>query len=90
MASGYKPTDQNLGVALIRGFGARDLAMGVPMLATWYCGDYRALGWMTLVGTVVASADGYASKKATGGGEWMHWPFAPVLLSVGLGLLGWV
>ena len=63
-------------------YGARDIAVGLPVLLAWYF-DSRALGWLMLVNAVIPCVDAWAARRQTGKGEWMHLPFAA--LGVGLG-----
>ena len=51
-------------------------------------GCFRAMGWATLAGTLMAVGDGFVSKRVSGKGEWGHWGAVPISLGVGLGLIG--
>ena len=81
---------QKLAHSLILIFGARDLALGLAMLGVWYTGHREALGWVVLSVLPIVIADGLASRYQIGRGEWNHWAFAPVVLGLGAGLLGWI
>lgn len=74
---------------LIRIYGARNVAFGLPTLIAWYCGHREILGWLSVSGVVVASVDGWVTRMQNGEGEWNHWPFALVGVGLGGGLLGW-
>jgi len=63
-------------------YGARDLAVGLPILLAWYF-DRRALGWLMIVNAIIPCVDAWAARRQAGKGEWMHLPF--VALGVGLG-----
>lgn len=47
----------------------------------------NAFGWILIAGSGVAF-DGGVCKMMVEKGKWNHWGYAPVLASVGLGLLG--
>lgn len=67
-------------------YGARDVAVGLPILLAWYF-DRRALGWLMIVNTVIPCVDAWAARRQTGKGEWMHLPFAALGAGLGAALL---
>lgn len=84
------PKDQKLTDSLMRLVCVRDLFLGGACLAAWYNGDNKTLGAITLLGAGVVFTDGAVNKHQIGRGEWKHWTFVPVMLSLGAGLLGWM
>lgn len=82
--------DQKKVRGLIQMYGARDISMGAAILVGWYFGNPTTFGWIVLASLPMVLVDGYVSKELTGGGEWQHWPMAPVMAGVGAGLLGWI
>jgi len=48
------------------------------------------LGASMVLAGGVAFGDGLACKVNVGKGEWDHWGYAPVLIAIGAGLLGWM
>ncbi|KAF2807398.1 uncharacterized protein BDZ99DRAFT_573231 [Mytilinidion resinicola] len=84
--------------ALLVIYGARDIFMGIAILAAATFGDRegRALGWIMAAAGAVAGVDGWVVRgfEAAGGnggargGEWGHWGYAPVLGVVGGVLVG--
>jgi hypothetical protein len=68
-------------------YGARDIAVGLPILLSWYFDDRRALGWLMVVNAVIPCVDAWAARRQTGGGEWMHLPFAALGVGLGAALL---
>jgi hypothetical protein len=67
-------------------YGARDLAVGLPVLLAWYF-DRRALGWLMFANAVIPFVDAWAAKRQNGRGEWVHLPFAALGLGLGAVLL---
>jgi len=67
-------------------YGARDLAVGVPVLLAWYL-DRRALGWLMFVNAIIPCVDAWAAKRQNGKGVWMHLPFAALGVGLGAALL---
>jgi hypothetical protein len=67
-------------------YGARDVAVGLPILLAWYF-DRRALGWLMIVNAVIPCVDAWAARRQTGNGEWMHLPFAALGVGLGAALL---
>ncbi|KAH8653936.1 putative integral membrane protein [Tricladium varicosporioides] len=68
-------------------YGVRDLCMGLAMYpAAWY-GERKSLGWMVLIASGMAFADGAVCWNM-GKGAGAHWGYAPTLTVVGLLLLG--
>jgi hypothetical protein len=84
-----EPQTQNLVDNLVRIYGARDVAIGVPILLSWHFGDRRMLGWLLVTGAFTACVDAWATKLQNGRGEWTHLPFAVVGVGLGGGMLGW-
>lgn len=85
-----EPETQKLVHAQILMYGARDLAVGLACLASWYSGNQQTMGLVLLGALPMAIIDGYAVQMAAGKGGWMHWSFIPVLGGIGLGCLGWI
>ncbi|KAK0610311.1 hypothetical protein DIS24_g12061 [Lasiodiplodia hormozganensis] len=81
----YDPPARELVDALMVVYGARDIFWGLATLVPLYYGSRKITGAMLIAGSAVAGVDG-AVCKAAGGGEWVHWGYAPVLAVVG-GLL---
>lgn len=73
---------------LLHFYAARNAFMGLGIYVAAYAGERSVLGALVVLGGGVAFADGLACKVDTGRGEWDHWGYAPVLVGVGLGLLG--
>ncbi|KAK8086522.1 hypothetical protein PG994_001496 [Apiospora phragmitis] len=74
---------------LIRREAVRNVALGLVGLATWYRGDRKLLGWVTLCGCLTAFSDGLISRAVIGGEELRHWSFLPFMLGTAVSLLGW-
>jgi hypothetical protein len=74
---------------LMRFYGGRDVAIGMPLLLAWYFEDRKMLGWLLIMGAFTASVDAWATRLQNGKGEWNHLPFAVIGLALGGGLLGW-
>lgn len=94
---GSTTQDQKTVIGLTRLLAARDLAMAAPGLAIWYYGrngtigdSNKLLGIVMLLGSVVTTTDGFVSKAVIGRKELFHWGFTPVLVGLGVGLLGWI
>ncbi|KAM0715038.1 hypothetical protein Q7P37_009503 [Cladosporium fusiforme] len=83
------PEAQKLVDNLLRIYGARDIAIGLPTLIAWYFGHRKILGWLMIVGIITTGVDGWVSRLQIGGGEWRHWAFAPLGFGLGGGMLGW-
>lgn len=84
-----EPESQKTVDNLMRIYGGRDVAIGVPMLLSWYFGDREVLGWLLITGALTASVDAWATRLQNGKGEWNHLPFAVVGVGLGGGILGW-
>jgi hypothetical protein len=74
---------------LMRFYGGRDVAIGMPLLLAWYFEDRKMLGWLLIMGAFTASVDAWATRLQNGKREWNHLPFAVIGLALGGGLLGW-
>lgn len=74
---------QQLAHALLAVYGIRDVFMGLVIYAVAYYGNRKALGWVVLLASAVAIADGAVCKIMVGSGEWNHWGYAPILSLVG-------
>lgn len=81
--------DQTLIEALMQLYGARNIALGIMILAVRNLGDSRTLGACVLADSIVALVDGFAQKKATRGGQWKHWSFLPIGGGLAMALLGY-
>lgn len=88
-ATPKEPEAQKLADNLMRIYGGRDVAIGVPMLLSWYFGDRKVLGWLLITGAFTASVDAWSTRLQNGKGEWNHLPFAVVGVGLGGGILGW-
>lgn len=86
------PKDKLVVHGLMHVFGSRDLAVGLSGLLAWYYaeGNYKPLGGIMLAGTVMVITDGFVARKVNGTGQMIHWPFMPLNIGLGLGLLGWI
>ena len=80
--------DQKLVDSLMVLYGARDIFMGIAMFATAFFGSRKALGWVLVAGSAVAFVDGAVCRDQIGRGEWNHWGYLPILLTLGVLLLG--
>lgn len=74
--------------AFVRYFGARDLTLGLIQLAIWRSGNKQLLGTTVLIGSGLATMDGFINRLDVPGGEWKHWVFVPIGLIISGGLLG--
>ncbi|KAI9667444.1 MAG: hypothetical protein M1821_000260 [Bathelium mastoideum] len=81
-------SDQSLLNNLLLVYGARDIFMGVAIIANVVWGSRKALGGVLVAGSAVAAVDGWACLRQAPGGEWSHWGYAPLLTTTGLLLLG--
>ena len=84
-----EPESQKLVDNLMRIYGGRDVAIGVPILLAWYFEDRKILGWLLITGAFTATVDAWATKLQNGKGEWNHLPFAVIGVALGGGILGW-
>ena len=53
--------------------------MGLAIYVVAYLGGRHTLGWVMLLASAVAFADGAVCKMMVGNGEWNHWVYAPVV-----------
>ena len=81
------PESQRLVDNLMLMYGARDLAVGLPVLLAWYFDRRAELGWLMFANAVIPCVDAWAAKRQNGRGEWVHLPFAVVGLGLGYALL---
>lgn len=88
-AAPKEPESQKLVDNLMRIYGGRDVAIGVPLLLAWYFEDRKILGWLLITGAFTASVDAWATRLQNGKGEWNHLPFAAIGVALGGGILGW-
>jgi hypothetical protein len=91
---GFKPAstpgqDQILVESLMQLYGVRNVALGLMILAVRALADSKTLGWVVMTDLLVALGDGFVQKKCTGGGQWKHWSFLPIGVSVVMLLLGY-
>lgn len=75
-----------LASSLMRIYGARNLAVSYLLILVWRAGNPRWTGLALLAGGWMAFVDGLVSKDLTGGGEWNHWSFFPIIGGVVGGL----
>lgn len=52
------PADQDLVHGLTRMHAATRVVVGASTLATWWYGNYKALGWQSVAGILMAIVDG--------------------------------
>jgi hypothetical protein len=69
-------------------YGIRDVFIGVAMYATVLFGSKEALGWICVAAGLTAGVDGAVCKFMVGKGEMNHWGYAPMVIGLGLLLLG--
>ena len=69
-------------------YAVRDIYMGLATYAAAWYGERRVLGWLLVAGGGVAVADGVVVRAQVGFGEWNHWGYAPIVMGVGVVLLG--
>ncbi|KAK5114526.1 hypothetical protein LTR62_002461 [Meristemomyces frigidus] len=82
------PKDTQLVLSLFRLFAIREFFLGTTILTCWVLGKPEVMGWLLLGVMPVVAVDGIVQTAQTGGGEWRHWGFVPVLVGLGMGLLG--
>lgn len=80
---------QKLAKNLFLFWASRDLFMAAVTLIAAYNGDRKTLGCIYLALCGIAGFDAWISERQSGKGKWMHLGFAPLLVAVGGGLLGW-
>jgi len=86
----FLPADQRLVDSLMRLFSIRDVFLGGATLSAWYNGDRKTLGTIMLLGAGVVFTDGAVNDYQIGSGAWKHWGVVPVMVFIGVGLLGWL
>lgn len=69
-------------------FGAKDLFVGVSILAATWVGNRRVAGVLLVAGGLCAAVDGWVVKGFTGTGEWNHWGYGGVMGVVGVVMMG--
>ena len=62
--------------------------MGLAIYAGVWFKERRVLGVVLMGASCVAFVDGWVVKAQTGGGEWNHWGYAPMVGLVGLVMMG--
>ncbi|KAJ4184915.1 hypothetical protein FALCPG4_002419 [Fusarium falciforme] len=83
------PELRKLVFGLMRIYGIRNVVVSFAFTLIWLTGNKRLVG-LGLVGALsMAITDGLVSKSVTGGGEWNHWSFVPVIGGFVAGLFGW-
>lgn len=82
---------------LVHFYAARNGFMGAGIIyaalnstSTLSPGRKEVLGVLMVLAGGVAFGDGLACKVNVGKGEWDHWGYAPILVAIGAGLLGWM
>lgn len=81
------PSDHGMVNSLMAVYGVRDIFMGVVIYIATFSGTSKALGLTLITASAVAFADG-AVCWMHGQGQWAHWGYAPIILTVGGLLLG--
>ncbi|KAM7213676.1 integral membrane protein [Rhypophila decipiens] len=83
-------SDQKMVHSLLAVYGVRDIFMGLAIYMSSWTGTRKSLGWMLILASAVAFADGYITLGTEGNvkGEWNHWGYAPVLTGLGAMLVG--
>jgi hypothetical protein len=81
------PSDVATVDALMAIYGARDVFMGIAIIAAGMYRTRKVLGWIILALSGVAAVDGWVCVVAKTGAEWTHWGYAPVMAVFGAWLL---
>ncbi|KAI9147315.1 hypothetical protein HJFPF1_12334 [Paramyrothecium foliicola] len=82
------PEARKLATSLMRFFGIRNVCTGLLMLLIYFTGDDVQLGRALSICIINATTDGFICKWQTGGGEWAHWGFVPILATLSGSLVG--
>lgn len=82
------PRDADIMDAVITLFGAKDLFVGISILAATWLGNKRTAGILLVAGAACAAVDGWVVKGFTGTGEWNHWGYGTVMGTVGTLMTG--
>lgn len=82
------PRDAAIMDAVMTLFGAKDLFVGVSILAATWVGNRRVAGVLLVAGGLCAAVDGWVVKGFTGTGEWNHWGYGGVMGVVGVVMMG--
>lgn len=83
------PESRKLVFGLMRIYGIRNVVVSFALTLIWLTGNKRFVGLGLLGALSMVITDGLVSKSVTGGGEWNHWSFAPVIGGVVAGLFEW-
>jgi hypothetical protein len=78
---------KELAFALTRLLAARNTVISMTLLAIWYRGDRKLLGWAMLLLGSFPVVDAMVSYNLIGGGLGNHLPVVPVALGLGVALL---
>ena len=81
------PADKKMVDSLMAVYGARDIFMGLAIYSAAFLGTVKSLGFIMLAAGGVAFVDGFVCWTH-GHGQWGHWSYAPILVAVGISLLG--
>lgn len=84
--------DAELVDAIITLFGAKDLFVGVAILAATWLGSGRSgrrvAGLLLVAGSGCAGVDGLVVGRVAGEGEWNHWGYGVVMGFMGIVMMG--
>jgi hypothetical protein len=69
-------------------YGAKDLFMGVSILAATWLGNRKTAGVLLVAGSMCAGVDGYVVNRFTGTGEWNHWGYGSAMGIAGVLMMG--
>ncbi|RMJ16209.1 hypothetical protein CDV36_004146 [Fusarium kuroshium] len=83
------PESRKLVFGLMRIYGIRNVVVSFALTLIWLTGNKRFVGLGLLGALSMVITDGLVSKSVTGGGEWNHWSFGPVIGGFVAGLFGW-
>ncbi|KAL1601572.1 hypothetical protein SLS60_006487 [Paraconiothyrium brasiliense] len=77
------PRDAEIVDAIMVLFGAKDLFVGLSILAATWLGNRKVAGLLLMAGSGCAAVDGWVVNRFTGEGEWNHWGYGVVMGIVG-------
>ena len=81
------PLDRRTNAELTRFWASRELYMGIVACLAWYHGERKSLGWMYILSAGVVVSDGIMKQRLSGG-AWKHVMWVPLLVGLGVGLVG--
>ncbi|KAF5023433.1 hypothetical protein F66182_4533 [Fusarium sp. NRRL 66182] len=81
---------RGLSHALMRIWGVRNISVGLMIGLIWTTNDETLMAKGLCAALPLPIMDGFVSRMLIGGGEFQHWIFPPVLISMAAMLFGWV